>query len=318
MYITNATVEADKSSIEPKLNFTIEFNYSKNAESFISFQGILKSRSGRVLAVIESGIDSIRNTTHSSILIPIPAMGRIEEKPPIETKYTRSFYCYLSPKALDFLENERLSWEPHDVLLKIELECVLLKRGQVRHDIELEIVNSHVAYEVKIPQSDWLSKFSPHLGIGNFLIVEIPKFTDEIDIHSSHPWAEKVARAKIRLDKMHKELTQGDWQEVMRVSRDFWDNFKIKKDDTESLENIKSLFRLENHSDEGLEDLRNSIWYVHEFSSKYIHDMDKKRKNLNPIPEARKEDAYFMYMWTMGFINLISEKIGRIEREPLK
>jgi hypothetical protein len=65
--------------------------------------------------------------------------------------------------------------------------------------------------------------------------------------------------------------------------------------------------------DSGLDDFVKSIWHIHDFASKFIHDNDKKGQNLNPIPHPQKEDAYFMYLWTMGFINLLNEKVKGLE-----
>jgi hypothetical protein len=108
-------------------------------------------------------------------------------------------------------------------------------------------------------------------------------------------------------------LSEGKWEKVMETSRKIWDTFKLYKENTKLKEDFKELFEKNNYSDSGLEDFIKSIWHIHDFASKFIHDNDKKGESLNPIPQPQKEDAYFMYLWTMGFVNLINEKVKGLE-----
>lgn len=74
--------------------------------------------------------------------------------------------------------------------------------------------------------------------------------------------------------------------------------------------NFKDLFNANNYSEEALINLLDGVWYMHEFTSKFLHEIPKNDEldKLNPIPIPYKEDGYFVYCWMYSFVNLILSK----------
>ena len=84
-----------------------------------------------------------------------------------------------------------------------------------------------------------------------------------------------------------------------------------KKDGNKKFEEeLTKLFTEEQHSQEGIQNLIDGIWKFFEYNSKFIHDRDKKG-NLNSIPIATKEDAYFIYALGVGLLNVIGKKLSK-------
>lgn len=73
---------------------------------------------------------------------------------------------------------------------------------------------------------------------------------------------------------------------------------------------LTKLLKDDQHGEEGIKNLYNSIWQLFEFFSKYIHAKDKQG-NLSTLPMPLKEDAYLGYSLAMGFLNFIGRKLNR-------
>lgn len=313
MWITNAVIGVDESSIDPRLHLKIDFHYHGHSELPITFHGYLKSRNGKRLATIDCGVDTIKQSILSIPTVDQDRHGDIKRN--IETKYSRDFTAVLSPKSIDYIEDQRTSDPTKNVFLVVEMEMIQVG-FQPTERRELGIEKNTGSWGVEIEQSKWLKHFAPYLGIGNFMIIEFSNDQIKAAQGIKHTWLEKIDRAIIRLGEMHTHLREGQWYTVMEDSRKIWDVFKLHKDDKEAKEELRVLFEENNFSDQGYDYFISSIYFLHEFTSKFIHDKGKKSdKELNPILVSKKEDAYFMYMWCMGFINLLNEKIRNLDNE---
>lgn len=51
-----------------------------------------------------------------------------------------------------------------------------------------------------------------------------------------------------------------------------------------------------------------AIKSLFDFTSKYAHVTDRTG-NIKPYPNAKKEDAYFVYTLSIGLLNMINSKI---------
>lgn len=311
MWITKVDFNADEQSIDPRFQFRVDFEYYENQEAPITFTGFLKSIDGKKIASIDCDYDNY--TLYNNIGIPtVDRVKNIEVNRNNKLRYSRNFSARVSKRSIDYLETQRLTRASKNVLLNLELEIITLKFDNSEKR-ELKIDRSQATNQIEIEQSAWLKKYSSKLGIGEFLIIEFSKQNIKVNAKAKKNWADKLDRAQTRLGEMETLLSEGKWEKVMETSRKIWDTFKLYKENTKLKEDFKDLFDKNNYSDSGLDDFVKSIWHIHDFASKFIHDNDKKGENLNPIPRPQKEDAYFMYLWTMGFVNLINEKVKGLE-----
>jgi len=311
MWITKVDFNVDEQSIDPRFLFRVDFEYYENQEAPITFTGFLKSIDGKKIGTIDCEQDNLN--IYNNIGIPTAAGYRnIEINRNNKSRYSRNFSALITKKSIDYLESQRLERPSKNVFINLELEIITLKfENSEKRELKIEKVQGQ--QQIEIEQSTWLKKYSSKFGIGEFLIIEFSKHNIKIEEKAKKTWVDKLHRAQTRLGEMETLLNEGKWEKVMETSRKIWDIFKLYKENTKLKEEFKELFDKNNYSDSGLEDFIKSIWYIHEFASKFIHDNDKKGESLNPIPQPQKEDAYFMYLWTMGFINLINEKVKGLQ-----
>jgi hypothetical protein len=311
MWITKVDFNVDEQSIDSRFLFRVDFEYYENQEAPITFTGFLKSIDGKKIATIDCDFDNYN--PYSNIGIPtVDKVRNIEVNRNNKSRYSRNFSAGVSKQSIDYLEKQRLERPSKNVILNLELEIITLKFDNSEKR-ELKIERYPRTNQIEIEQSTWLKKYSSKFGIGEFLIIEFSKQNIKVKEKAKKTWVDKLERAQTRLGEMETHLSEGKWEKVMETSRKIWDTFKLYKENTKLKEDFKELFDKNNYSDSGLEDFIKSIWHIHDFASKFIHDNDKKGENLNPIPQPQKEDAYFMYLWTMGFINLINEKVKGLE-----
>jgi hypothetical protein len=307
MWITNFDFNVDEQSIDPRFQFRVDFEYYENQEAPIMFTGFLKTIDGKKIATVDCDHDNYNS--YSSISIPLVDMVKnIDVNRTNKVRYSRNFSAFISKQSIDYLEAKRLASPSKNVMLKLELEITTLKFNNSEKG-ELKIERYLETNQFEIEQSKWLKKYSSKFGIGEFLIIEFSKQNIKVNKKAKKTWVDKLDRAQKRLSEMETLLSEGKWEKVIETSRKIWEIFKLYKENKELKAEFKELFDKNNYSDSGLDDFITSTWHVHEFASKFIHDIAKRGAGLNPIPQPQKEDAYFMYLWTMGFVNLINEKV---------
>lgn len=307
MWITKVDFNVDEHSIDPRFLFRVDFEYYENQEAPITFTGFLKSFDGKKIATIDCEQDNYNGYNY----VAIPTVDRYknaEVNRSKKSRYSRNFSASISKQSIDYLESQRLTRPSKNVIINLELEIITLKLDNSEKR-ELTIERGQGLQQIEIEQSKWLNHYATKFGIGEFLIIEFSKQSIKVNDKGKKTWIDKLHRAQTRLNEMETLLNEGKWEKVIETSRKIWDVFKLYKENTELKGEFKELFEKNNYSDNGLEDFIKSIWHIHDFASKFIHDNDKRGQNLNPIPSPQKEDAYFMYLWTMGFINLLNEKV---------
>lgn len=216
----------------------------------------------------------------------------------------------LNEKKIDFIENERQKNAKKSVAMNIRLRVGSLRIptidrvSEFRYKIKVE----ELFESIEIAQNDWLQRFSPFLGIGEFYLVELikpePKSTNNI-------WLDLHETLVKNLNQMEEELRKGDWQRTMEISRRFFENIKIgdkKKGHEKYKVELKKRMQELQFDEVGINNLFDGIWQFFEFSSKFIHEKSTDG-NAKPIPNAKKEDAYFVYSLSVNLTNLIYEKI---------
>ncbi|MBM3946686.1 MAG: hypothetical protein FJ315_04715 [SAR202 cluster bacterium] len=154
---------------------------------------------------------------------------------------------------------------------------------------------------VRIPAEDWRYDFAPVLGIGKFMVAELPVL-DMASGTFSGADAERVKGAVVALQEMRMELYQGEWNDVIVKARPI----------AELLRNsiVSDLLKKMNYPPDAIEAFCKSIEGAFDFGSKNIHRTDRSGQLRVPVP-ADKEDAYLVYSLTVGLMNLLTQKLRK-------
>lgn len=164
--------------------------------------------------------------------------------------------------------------------------------------------------DLRIPQPTWLKTCAPYFEIGNFLLLEL-RIPDKISINEF--WSDLYQALIRNVSEMQGYLRNGDWGNVLRTARRFFENIKIgdsKSGHKQFKEEFQKLMIADGHTIAGVDNLHDGIWQLFEFTSKYVHENDKEG-NLKPIIVTAKEDAYFAFSICIGLLNLLGRKISK-------
>ncbi|MES2395495.1 MAG: hypothetical protein V4549_05810 [Bacteroidota bacterium] len=301
------TVEVDTKSITPTLLITAKIDYYSLLEAPLSISGKLNAGDGKTVALIHEVHAS--NDDRIDIGILSIADKQIVESKGTRDKYTVNLSSELSPKAIEHIELWREKDPEKAVRFNFEMVVKALEihpEGNKPTRLRVKISRENGYFVIK--QSDWVRRYSPLLGIGNFILLEL-EIPNKYEV--SAEWAQLYDRLFKRLNEIEEGIRQGDWQKAMDRSRQFFEAIKIgdgKAGHKEFEEALKQLFVKDHHSQDGIQNLLNSIWQFFEYNSKFIHDKDKKG-NLTQIPIATKEDSYLAYSFGVGLLNIIGKKI---------
>ncbi|MBT9166585.1 MAG: hypothetical protein DDT25_01276 [Chloroflexi bacterium] len=185
--------------------------------------------------------------------------------------------------------------------------------------LEMNSTTASLAYTIKV--NDWLYDFAPVLGLGRFLVLEILK----PDIAMVKPselsaevkeFLERLERARGILDQMDKDLLSGEWREVVKKSREFWELFLKESDQL----NVKSFIKEFISGTTGLnekqgENVLGVAGRLYGYASDlFIHPIDKA-SGVKEIFTGGKEDAYLSYTLAASFLNMLLSKFKKSLQE---
>lgn len=225
--------------------------------------------------------------------------------------YKINLLAALDKTKINFIENERQKNERKSVKFSVRLRIsgikipTFEKSSEYKYQIRIE----ELFETIEISQNDWLRKFCPFLGIGEFYLIELIKPPLE---NGNKIWSDLHENLINNLTQMEEELKRGNWQRTIEISRRFFENIKVgdnkqgnKKYKDELIKRMKDL----NYDEKGINDLLNGIWHFFEFTSKFIHEKSRNG-DFKPIPIAKKEDAYFIYSLSLNLTNLVYKKLS--------
>jgi hypothetical protein len=166
---------------------------------------------------------------------------------------------------------------------------------------------------IKIPSSDWINDFQGPLGVGNFMIIEIPVVNPDDSHFKNSPselktLIERVQSSRGILEKMKGYLAEGEWGRVIEESRKFLELFT--KDVKPSIKNI--VVNSTGISDESATKLTTALDNLEDYSNSLHHST--KRDGSGPAKISNvftggKEDALLVFNLCSSIFNLISKKI---------
>ncbi|MEI6348177.1 MAG: hypothetical protein WCP69_09550 [Bacteroidota bacterium] len=314
MNIKFRDIGIDSQAIVPTLKIGINIDFCNLIEVPIFISGRLISSDNKVVSHLN---EYQLNTDYKYELKILSKKERDNlQRENNNEKYYAQLTALLSQKSIDYIEALREKDKDKSVSFTLDLIVKYLELPISQHSVmdePLIRVNSKKFYDsLIINQSDWINSFSPFLGIGKFILIELEipekqKVNDE--------WIEMYDRLFLRLNEIQDLIRQGNWKGTMISGRQFYESLKFSKNNSnkgiELRESLKQLFLDDMHSEEGFEDFYLGIKSFFNFVSKFIHDKSNKTGAYIPVPNPSKEDAYFVYALAIGLINIISKKIAK-------
>lgn len=307
MQITKLNILPDNYSANPTVILNVTFEGDRNSELIIGYIGRVKTNDGIRLA-------DVLNSKDQNYQYQLREMGLQIESNQLEynrTTFQKEFHFELTSKAIETIEIDRCTNTKKQVCFNFEFEITILKIDRNFNNNNVRQLKAEIAYlshVCEIPQSKWIQEFAESLGIGKYLLIEFPVTSNIDDIGKNILWSKKMHLAQNHISEMQLQLQSGRWEKVIEESRKIWELFRIPKTQNKLLTEFGNIFIANNYSDEGIKSLLDSLWSMHDYTSKFIHVKDKS-ENLKEIVYAKKEDAYFVYMWVLGLVNMLNEKL---------
>jgi len=320
MNIKIIEVLTQSASIRKELIFKCELSFSNKMQLPLVIEGILISDGNKILADIKESPSD--NTRGAIPLMPKNDAEQVRDQTQeYRTTISVNLVAVLSREAILHIEQKRLSNNQKDVVLSLKLRSKYLNTGfdttkftqtltdLIRYDVTI------LYADVKIPQSDWLKKFSDDLGIGSFLIIEINK-SKMLNLFNAYKklgeddledFTLRIEKTIDKINIMENHIKTGEWEIVMRFAREFFELLRFKKADP-LYEKFKTRFIDRNGTDVGFLDLYKATQGLFEYSSKFIHEKDKQGK-MHVKPIAKMEDAYFTFSLCVNVLHLIIGKV---------
>jgi hypothetical protein len=309
MELINLNITIDNQTIDPTLliRFDLEFYY--NMEMPVIIQGILKTGEGKIVTQLHEYQTYTDGSFDLEMITKIEKEKRYRENS--KNRYYVQMKANLSPKAIEYIELQRERDYEKSARFYLDFTVKYLELGETSQNskseslLKLKGKKFNDAFIIK--QSDWIKNFSPPLGIGNFLLLEM-RIPENKKV--SKFWIQLYEKLTLNLRDMEICLQSGDWVKTMFFARKFYENIKIgdkKPAHKKFREEFNKLLAKDQHSQEGIDNLYDGIWKFFDFLSKYSHDKDREG-NFNPLPVSTKEDAYFAYALAIGLLNLIGKK----------
>lgn len=300
----------DKQSISPALTIAIDIEFTRHIYAPISISGRLMTEDNRVVSFLTE------YQINSDKYFGLQILSRTDKEKLNRGRNTERSYCQLTAQltyeAIEYIELQREVNPEKSVKFYFDFIVKYLELPIDPPNLSASVFfQSHVqrfSDYFTIQQSDWIRNYSPNLGIGKFLLIELRIPSKK---HVPIFWQKLYNQLCDNLQDMEHCLQEGDWEKAILYARRFFENAKIgdkKPAHKKFKEEFEKLMLADQHSDQGIENLHTAIWQIHEFISKYTHNKDKMG-NLISMPIPAKEDAYFAYTVSVGFLNLLAKKI---------
>ena len=176
--------------------------------------------------------------------------------------------------------------------------------GSTDAAVFLTMVDAKQTISVQISASEWINDFAPVLGLGHFIVAELP-LPQNLSIPSdiSPELAERIERAIESLGSMGKELQQGEWDSVIKAARPVVEALRHPSLQTLLTERL-------NYPQDAADEFRKGVAALFNFSSKSIHVTDQGG-DLRQRVSNSKEEAYFVFALCTGLVNLLTRQLAK-------
>jgi len=339
--------------LEPALEFPLTLSYN-SLEVPLSINGLLVAEDGKVLAQLSELSDLKKRGSKEIGKIAARGTHKDRELSE-PNEHMVSLMAPLSKGALNHIDNLRDRNKKGDVVFKLILKVRTLNSislisplhevspGEIGPPLRepLENLGKHslitygyerdyypkvgnlwlisgdngpifllmndIQYEIPktIYASNWIHDFAPQLGIGRFVVAELPIPSP---VTTEHEFAERLNRAFEALQKMEEKVKEGEWGEAIEKSRPVAE--LLRQEDM-----IRSILDRHGYHEDAADSLLGGIKSLFEYSSKFLHKVDKDRRTIPPDIKAEKEDAYLTYALSTGLVNLLTRKASKPESQ---
>lgn len=310
MVLKEVIVQPLKKTLEPELYVQAKFHYSGVSVIPLEVTGYLFINDIKIsnFSTYEFGKGILEN------LVP---MNQSRE---IDKEFAVTFLAPLSRQAIEELNSSRSKNPRGEVLMgfKFSFKCiessfesmnltyneskstvVTIPNGSL---LQYRVYPSN--YEVKISASDWLHDFYSHLGLGRFIVVELP--IPELAVKTKKDNLNmRINEALQSFGEMRIAYEKMDWNLVIKESRPIWE---LNRKQAE----ISNLLKNEDYSEAAVQSFNALLQSLFDFSSKFIHKEDKSKEVMS-YSKASKEDAVLVYSMAASILNLIGRKLSRID-----
>ena len=157
---------------------------------------------------------------------------------------------------------------------------------------------------VTIYASNWIHDFAPQLGLGRFVLAKLA-IPAPVSVKGKH--SKRIDKAFEALQKMEKEIREGEWTEAIEKSRPVAE--LLREEDL-----VKSVLVKHGYHEEVANSFMATINGLFEYSSKFLHKVAKDR-TIPPEIKAEKEDAYLTYTVSTALVNLLTQKARKPESQ---
>lgn len=340
-----AVVDTISPAIKIKLNVKLDYNE-------IPLKPLLElySAEGKLLAKFAEFYQPLN--ANPEALKQVPSLPRTDTLNRKETHHTYLMQAFLDKASLDHIEEARDRNKKRDVVLlfraSVEYLSVNIEIGNFKvsrtaiggasiaiipsapreePDSSLRILRSSDElsntlvslnkivreFVITVSSSDWVNEFQEPLGIGRFMVIEVPTINTELEALSDAQnelkvLLERINKAKEILDDMNKNMRDGEWSRVIEDSRKFLELFTKDVKGT-----IKDLIEASTGvSDEDATKLTTAFDNLYGYASSLHHPF--RKNGSTPATPAKvftggKEDAYLSFNLCASILNLVSRKL---------
>ena len=333
--LTDSVVPA----IKMNFNLTLEYN-----EIPVNITAELLSEDNKFLA----NLSRIGRSQNSSVVKVVQVFFNTDMPQANQSEYAYEMVAQLSKESLDYIEKTRERNKKKDVVFRIRTvveyfkvvielgnfqrnriqghnppqDAVTFPTGNQTADPAIRILTSpsntypfsiskYVPkdFPITIPSSDWISDFQVPLGIGRFMLIDVPLISFEevaalSGIGDFKILIERINKAKEVLETMEKYLREGEWNLVVSKSREFFELFakEVKGKIKELIQESTGL------EEEPATKLTTAFDNLEDYSSALHHSVKKDGKPVD-IYTGGKEDAYLVFYLCVSILNLVSKKV---------
>ena len=163
----------------------------------------------------------------------------------------------------------------------------------------LNVISETLQYDLIISSSDWVHEFTEIMRIGKFIIFEIPMITN-----IEYSGNDELKGSLNAVNNLKIFIQKGEWRQVMKESRE---SFEILRN-----EKIIEKYFNSTHSKEAINEFSKTMNALFQYTSKFIHPLNRSGE-VKDEETPHREDAYFVYLTTVGAFNSLTSKLKRIQ-----
>ena len=324
------TIYVDDEFFNPQLKLRMKMKYSSGMEALTGGRGYLNYKS------------KIMGRFQLNAELPLPysinATDNVSSKTNAEEYLF--FECELNHKAIKFINDTRKNNKNGDVVFNLSINLFYLETAaQVINSANQQKVatpekpkilyidkgNTYLRTrdlkflsEITIKASDWINDYAPKLGLGEYEVIEIKKFSKTVK-----PGVTGFEEILNKIDQANNKLLKSESPEdVLSDLRSAWDIFdKYHKDFLYEINKvIKDKSKKEDREpekEERIESIRSAVKGYLESISKLKRSIDKLTQ-IGPhreIYHSTLEDAELAFRLTTSLIAYYSGLLSKIEKE---